>query len=86
MELPLYQKHLIDAMRVGSDMWLDDFGKATYHIKIKRSIKQIDEPTISSLVWRGLIRMDGSHYVLTDLGTNVVITSPDSTRKTLYSN
>lgn len=85
MELPLYQKHLIDALRFGSKMWMDDFGKTTYHVKINNSTKEVTEQTITSLVWRGLIKMSGNEYILTDLGMNANIFSPDDTKKTLYS-
>jgi hypothetical protein len=85
MELPLYQKHLIDALRFGSKMWMDDFGKTTYHVKINNTTKEVTEQTITSLVWRGLIKMSGNEYILTDLGMNSNIFSPDETKKTLYS-
>lgn len=85
MELPLYQMHLIDAMRLGCKIWMDDLGKTTYHIKIKNSVKEISEQTIATLVWRGLIKMSGGEYILTDLGMNSKIFSSDKDKKTLYS-
>lgn len=85
MELPLYQKHLIEAMRLGHNVWMDSFNKITYHIKIKKSIKEINEPTIATLLWRGLIKMSGNSIVLTDLGINVTLTSIGGDKKTLYS-
>ena len=85
MELPLYQMHLINAMRFGCKVWMDDLGKITYHIKIKNSVKDITEQTITTLVWRGLIKMSGGEYILTELGMNVKIFSSDDDKKTLYS-
>lgn len=85
MVLPLYQKHLIDALRIGSRMWMDNFGKTTYHININNKIKEINEPTILTLVWHGLIKMNGNEYVLTELGISANIFSVDEGKKTLYS-
>ena len=85
MELPLYQKHLIDALRVGCKMWMDNLGNTTYHIKINNSVRNVTEQTISSLIWRGLIKMEGSDYVLTNLGITANIFSLDDSNKTLYS-
>lgn len=77
MELSLYQKQLIDTMRLGRKLWMDDLGKTTYHIKMKKSVKSITEQTISSLIWHGLIKMNGSEFILTDLGMNCEIFSTD---------
>jgi hypothetical protein len=85
MELPLYQKHLIDAMRLGNKVWMDNFNKITYHIKIKDSIKLINEPTIATLLWRGLIKMNGNSIVLTDLGCEISLVSNNNNKKTRYS-
>jgi hypothetical protein len=73
MELPIYQHNIIQAMRLGSKIWMDDFEKKTYHININNSTKQINEPTISTLIWRGLIRFDGQNLILTTLGQNAQI-------------
>ena len=85
MELPLYQKHLIEAMRLGNKVWMDNFNKITYHIKIKDSIKLINEPTIATLLWRGLIKMNGNSIVLTDLGCEISLVSNNNNKKTRYS-
>lgn len=85
MELPLYQKHLIEAMRLGHKVWMDNFNKITYHIKIKDRIKLINEPTIATLLWRGLIKMNCNSIVLTDLGNKVNLVSIDNNKKTIYS-
>lgn len=74
MDLPINQKQLIVAMKNGSNIWLDDFGKTTYHIKIKKAIKTINSQTISSLVWRGLIIQSHKEFVLTDVGMSVANT------------
>jgi hypothetical protein len=85
MELPLYQKHLIEAMRLDNKVWMDNFNKITYHIKIKDSIKLINEPTIATLLWRGLIKMNGNSIVLTDLGCEISLVSNNNNKKTRYS-
>ena len=55
MELPQYQRQLIESMRNGCAMWSDSFGKTTYHMRVKKSVKTIDRFTITTLLYRGLI-------------------------------
>lgn len=85
MEIPLYQKHIIEAIRAGCKIWMDDFGKTTYHIKIGKSIKKICEPTIETLIYRGLLKREGKNLVLTEYGTNGILTYPGKEFKTTYS-
>lgn len=84
MELPLYQKHLIEAMRSGCKIWKDVFGRTTYHIKIGRSIKNITEPTILALISHGLLTENDNYVVLSDNGINCKLQSNSKERKTLY--
>lgn len=85
MELPLYQKHLIEAMRLGNNVFMDNFEKLTYHIRINESFKEITQHTISTLQWRGLVKLSGNSIVLTELGLTAELTSPNDENKTLYS-
>lgn len=85
MELPLYQKHLIEAMRLGNNVFMDNFEKLTYHIRINESFKEITQHTISTLQWRGLVKLSGNSIVLTELGLTAELTSPNEENKTLYS-
>lgn len=65
MELPLHQSNIIQAMQSGCKLWSDNFGKTTYHIRMKRAVKTINQQTISALIYRGLIT-DGLE--LTEMG------------------
>jgi hypothetical protein len=85
MDLPLYQKHLIEAMRAGYKLWIDDLGKTTHHIKLKKAVKNVTASTIHSLIWRGLLTESGCDLVLTELGLTGVLHSPGEHKKTLYS-
>lgn len=84
MELPLYQKHLIEAIRKGRNIWIDDYGKKTYHIRIRKAVLKIDEPTIATLKYLGLILEEGKTVVLTDKGINNLLTHKGVEKKTLY--
>lgn len=85
MELPLYQKHLIEALRLGCKLWVDDLGKRTHHIKINNTIKNITQPTIDALKYRGLLTETGNTLVLTEYGMNGLLTCSGEDKKTLYS-
>lgn len=84
MDLPLYQKHLIEAMRSGCKLWMDDLGNVTYHIKIRNAVKNVTSPTIEALKWRGLIKENGNDVILTDLGKNGELVTNGKEIKTLY--
>jgi hypothetical protein len=49
-------------------MWADSFGKTTYHMRVKKSVKTIDRFTIATLIYRGLIT---DKLELTDKGRSV---------------
>ena len=68
MQLPQYQRQLIESMRNGCAMWADSFGKTTYHMRVKKSVKTIDRFTIATLIYRGLIT---DKLELTDKGRSV---------------
>jgi hypothetical protein len=85
MDLPLYQKHLIEAMRAGCNLWMDDLGKTSYHIRLKKAVKNVTTPTIHSLIWHGLLIESGCHLVLTELGLTGELHSSGENKRTLYS-
>lgn len=49
-------------------MWADSFGKTTYHIRVGKSVKTINSPTIATLIYRGLITEE---LELTEMGQTV---------------
>jgi hypothetical protein len=68
MELPQYQRQLIECMRNGSQMWADTFGKTTYHMRVHKAVKTIDRFTVATLIYRGFIT---DELELTDKGWSV---------------
>jgi hypothetical protein len=70
MQLPQYQRQLIESMRNGSQMWSDSFGRTTYHMRVKKAVKTIDRFTVATLIYRGLIN---SELELTEMGWNCEI-------------
>lgn len=85
MELPLYQKHLIEAIRSGCKIWMDDLGNVTYHIRLKKVIKNVTPQTIETLKYRGLIKESSNTLILTEYGMNGLLTCSGADKKTLYS-
>jgi hypothetical protein len=68
MQLPQYQRQLIESMRNGCTMWSDSFGKTTYHMRVRKAVKTIDRFTVATLIYRGLIT---DKLELTDKGRSV---------------
>lgn len=67
--LPGYQKKIVEAIRNGSYIWMDNYGKKTYHIKLNKATHTIPEPHIATLIFRGFL--DQETLVLTDFGAKV---------------
>ena len=70
MQLPQYQRQLIESMRNGSQMWADSFGKTTYHMWVRKVVKTIDRFTVATLIYRGLIT---DKLELTDKGRTTTL-------------